>query len=114
MDAITTPPAPVNEPNLNYAPGSPERTDIENELVRLSAAGPIDLTATIGGRKVMGGGAEIQVVLVRRPGIDGDLGRSGRRVPLTEVHIAAQTLGFVWLAVGCTLLLLGGVIQQHR
>ena len=35
MDAITTPPAPVNEPNLNYAPGSPERATIEAELAHL-------------------------------------------------------------------------------
>ena len=40
MDAITTPPAPVNEPNLNYAPGSPERATIEAELAHLAAAGP--------------------------------------------------------------------------
>jgi 1-pyrroline-5-carboxylate dehydrogenase len=61
MDAITHPPAPVNEPNLHYAPGSPERAAIEAELAHL-AADPIDLTATIGGRKVLGGGAEIPVV----------------------------------------------------
>ncbi len=61
MDAITTPPAPVNQPNLDYAPGSAERTTIEAELAHL-AASPLDLTATIGGRKKMGGGAEIQVV----------------------------------------------------
>ena len=35
MDAITTPPAPANEPNLNYAPGSPERDALEAELERL-------------------------------------------------------------------------------
>jgi 1-pyrroline-5-carboxylate dehydrogenase len=28
MDAITHPPAPVNEPNLTYAPGSPERAEV--------------------------------------------------------------------------------------
>ena len=61
MDAITQPPAPVNEPNLHYAPGSPERAAVEAELAHL-AADPIDLTATIGGRKVLGGGAEIPVV----------------------------------------------------
>ena len=61
MDAITQPPAPVNQPNLHYAPGSPERAAIEAELAHL-AADPIDLTATIGGRKVLGGGAEIPVV----------------------------------------------------
>ena len=29
MDAITTVPAPVNEPNLTYAPGSTERLELE-------------------------------------------------------------------------------------
>jgi hypothetical protein len=29
MEAITSPPAPINEPNLNYAPGSRERAGIE-------------------------------------------------------------------------------------
>ena len=61
MDAITTPPAPINEPNLHYAPGSPERAAVEAELAHL-ASGPIDLTATIGGTKKMGGGAETKVV----------------------------------------------------
>ena len=48
MDAITTPPAPVNEPNLDYAPGSAERAAVEAELAHL-AASPLDLTAAIGG-----------------------------------------------------------------
>ena len=61
MDAITTPPAPVNEQNLDYAPGSPERAALEAELTRLAGT-QVDLTATIGGSKVMGGGAEIPVV----------------------------------------------------
>ena len=61
MDAFSTPPAPTNEPNLNYAPDSPERVAVEAELAHL-AADAIDLTATIGGRKVLGGGAEIEVV----------------------------------------------------
>ncbi len=61
MDAITRPPAPTNEPNLSYAPGSPERAGIEVDLVRLQGA-PLDLTATIGGKHKMGGGAEVEVV----------------------------------------------------
>ena len=61
MDAITTPPAPVNEPTSDYAPGSPERTAVEAELAHL-AAGPLELTAAIGGTRKMGGGAEIAVV----------------------------------------------------
>lgn len=62
MDASTTPPAPVNEPNLGYAPGSPERAAIETELTALSARA-INLTAAIGGRRRMGGGAEIPVTM---------------------------------------------------
>ncbi len=61
MDAITTPPAPVNEPNLTYAPGTPERAALELELKRQEDV-QLDLTATIGGTKKMGGGAEIEVV----------------------------------------------------
>ena len=48
MDAITDAPAPVNEPNLSYAPGSPERATLEAELARLQGK-QHDLTATIGG-----------------------------------------------------------------
>ncbi len=61
MDAVTTPPAALNEPNLHYAPGSAERVEVEAALAHLAAA-PRDLTATIGGEKRMGGGAEIPVV----------------------------------------------------
>ena len=34
MDAVTHPPHPVNEPNLTYAPGTPERKELEQELAR--------------------------------------------------------------------------------
>jgi 1-pyrroline-5-carboxylate dehydrogenase len=61
MDAITHPPAPTNEPNLNYAPGSPERDAVEAELKRLQSR-TLNLTATIGGRRRMGGGKEFTVV----------------------------------------------------
>src|SRR4051794_41639339 len=61
MDAIPFPPAPVNEPNLTYAPGTPERAALELELKRQKDH-QVDLTATIGGRRKRGGGAEIRVV----------------------------------------------------
>ncbi len=61
MDAITFPPVPVNEPNLTYAPGSPEREALVVELERLERK-QHDLKAHIGGRKKSGGGAEIKVV----------------------------------------------------
>ncbi|MFL6023565.1 MAG: aldehyde dehydrogenase family protein, partial [Marmoricola sp.] len=61
MDAITHPPAPTNEPNLDYAPASPERAALEAELKRQSAR-TVNLPATIGGRRRMGGGPEFNVV----------------------------------------------------
>ena len=61
MDAITHPPAPVNEPNLTYAPGTPERAALMVELEHQEGQ-QLDLTATIDGAKKMGGGAEVQVV----------------------------------------------------
>ncbi|MCW2794956.1 L-glutamate gamma-semialdehyde dehydrogenase [Nocardioides sp.] len=61
MDAVTTPPAPINEPNLTYAPGSPERAALVVEIEKLERTQK-DLRAHIGGRRRTGGGAEIKVV----------------------------------------------------
>jgi 1-pyrroline-5-carboxylate dehydrogenase len=44
-------PPPVNEPVLSYAPGSPERKAVREQL-RCMAAGPIEIPARIGGRRV--------------------------------------------------------------
>ena len=61
MDAITTPPAPVNEPNLTYAPGTAERKALEAELERQERR-QHTLRAHINGRRRNGGGAEMTVV----------------------------------------------------
>jgi 1-pyrroline-5-carboxylate dehydrogenase len=61
MDAITFPPAPINEPNLTYAPGSPERGALLVELEKLERREK-DLKAHIGGRRKAGGGEEMTVV----------------------------------------------------
>ncbi|MCH1869007.1 L-glutamate gamma-semialdehyde dehydrogenase [Nocardioides sp. CFH 31398] len=61
MDAVTTPPAPINEPNLTYAPGTPEREALLTELAALEGT-QTDLSAHIGGERREGGGAEIPVV----------------------------------------------------
>ena len=61
MDAVTQVPAPVNEPVRQYAPGSAERTELEETLKRM-ASEPRELTSTIGGEKRFGGGEEIDVV----------------------------------------------------
>jgi 1-pyrroline-5-carboxylate dehydrogenase len=62
MDAVTRVPAPVNEPNKTYAPGTPERSRLEDKLKELSAD-RIDLTLTVGGEQRMGGGARFDVVM---------------------------------------------------
>ncbi|MFC0549150.1 L-glutamate gamma-semialdehyde dehydrogenase [Kutzneria chonburiensis] len=61
MDAVTQVPTPVNEPVLQYAPGSPERTELEAKLVEL-AKEQIELPLTIGGERRMGGGERVDVV----------------------------------------------------
>ena len=61
MDAITFPPAPVNEPVRSYAPGSPERSSLAVALDELSS-NPAELTMTIGGAQRMAGGDTIAVV----------------------------------------------------
>ncbi|WP_328996466.1 L-glutamate gamma-semialdehyde dehydrogenase [Kribbella sp. NBC_01245] len=62
MDAVTAVPTPVNEPVRTYAPGSPERASLEAKLKEFNAAGPIELTCTIGGEQRLGGGERIDVV----------------------------------------------------
>ncbi|HET7276949.1 MAG TPA: L-glutamate gamma-semialdehyde dehydrogenase [Dermatophilaceae bacterium] len=60
MDAVTHVPVPVNEPVLDYAPGSPERARLEVALAELAST-PVDLPHTIGGKRVMGTGKRIEV-----------------------------------------------------
>ena len=61
MDAISFPPAPTNEPNLTYAPGTPERESLLTEIAALEAVSR-DLPAYVGGEWRAGGGEEIRVV----------------------------------------------------
>jgi 1-pyrroline-5-carboxylate dehydrogenase len=61
MDAISNVPVPANERVYGYAPGSAERTTLEDRIKEL-AGSPIDLTMTIGGEQRLGGGAPIDVV----------------------------------------------------
>lgn len=61
MDAISNVPVPSNERIYGYAPGSAERTALENRIKEL-AGSSIDLTMTIDGEQRLGGGAPIDVV----------------------------------------------------
>ncbi|PRY36350.1 L-glutamate gamma-semialdehyde dehydrogenase [Umezawaea tangerina] len=61
MDAVTRVPSPVNEPVLQYAPGSPERAELQAKLVELVKE-PLEGTLTIGGEQRSGDGARFDVV----------------------------------------------------
>jgi len=61
MDAVSTVPVPVNEPIHQYPPGSAERTSLEAALRDLASA-PLELTASIGGKRVMASGDRVDLV----------------------------------------------------
>jgi 1-pyrroline-5-carboxylate dehydrogenase len=65
MDAITKVPEPFNEPVHAYAPGSPERLELQDRLKEL-AAEDVELTMAIGGDHRLGGGDPINVVQPHR------------------------------------------------
>jgi 1-pyrroline-5-carboxylate dehydrogenase len=65
MDAVTQVPAPRNETVKDYAPGSPERAELQQRLTELAAT-PVELTATIGGEQRMAAGAPFDVVAPHR------------------------------------------------
>jgi len=60
MDAVTHPPVPVNEPVLDYAPGSAERADLTAALAAVTE--PAELGAVIGGVSRRPSGEPFQVV----------------------------------------------------
>ena len=60
MDAASQVPIPINEPVRSYSPGSPERAQLLTALADL-AGSRHDLTMTIGGGRVVGGGRRFQV-----------------------------------------------------
>ena len=65
MDAITSTPAPRNEPVRAYGPKSRERDELIRKLTEL-AGERAALTMTIGGVQRMAGGAPFQVVAPHR------------------------------------------------
>ncbi|MGI8677361.1 MAG: L-glutamate gamma-semialdehyde dehydrogenase [Jatrophihabitans sp.] len=60
MDAVTHPPAPWNEAVRTYVPGSAEQSALAGALDAM-AGEQAELTMTIGGRRRMGGGDQIEV-----------------------------------------------------
>ncbi|NAZ81450.1 L-glutamate gamma-semialdehyde dehydrogenase [Kineococcus sp. R8] len=65
MQSVTQVPPAVNEPVHGYAPGSPERERLTEQLT-VQAANPVELTQTIGGVQTLGGGERVDVVQPHR------------------------------------------------
>src|SRR5215211_3960192 len=65
IDAVTDVPTPVNEPPNNFAPGSAERSALEERMKQL-ASERAELTMTIGGQERAGEGEPIDVVQPHR------------------------------------------------
>jgi 1-pyrroline-5-carboxylate dehydrogenase len=65
FDAVSRVPPPVNEPIHDFAPGSAERSALEERLKQI-AGERVELTMTIGGEQRLGGGEAIDVVQPHR------------------------------------------------
>ncbi|WP_298329601.1 L-glutamate gamma-semialdehyde dehydrogenase [Haloactinopolyspora sp.] len=90
FDAVTHVPPPVNEPVLSYAPGSPERAELERALTDL-AAKRHELTCTIGGEQRYGSGPEVDVVQPHaRAHVLGTFGTAGADDARAAVEAARQ------------------------
>nr|NLI49350.1 L-glutamate gamma-semialdehyde dehydrogenase [Propionibacterium sp.] len=71
MDAKTSVPKPVNEPVKSYAPGTPDRAELERKLAEFSAAEPVEILGLFGDE--------------RRPGTGTD--RLEVRMPCDHAHV---------------------------
>jgi 1-pyrroline-5-carboxylate dehydrogenase len=91
MDAVTTPPTPVNEPIEQYAPGSAARGAIVSQLDAFAAQGAIELPCVINGEERFGGGESIPVVQPHAHAhVLGTLGNATKDDALAAVQAAQQ------------------------
>ncbi|GAA1283263.1 L-glutamate gamma-semialdehyde dehydrogenase [Saccharothrix xinjiangensis] len=98
MDAVTTVPAPVNEPVLGYAPGTPERARLQAELAEL-AKEPVELTLTIGGEQRAGGGEPFDVVQPHNHRAVLGTARGATRQDTRDAIAAAREAAPAWRAM---------------
>ncbi|MPY97362.1 MAG: L-glutamate gamma-semialdehyde dehydrogenase [Actinophytocola sp.] len=95
MDAITTVPAPRNEPVYTYAPGSAERQSLQRTLTDLSST-THELTQTIAGEQRMAGGEPFRVVTPHEHGHT--LGNCAQATPgdVADAVAAAKEAAPAW------------------
>jgi 1-pyrroline-5-carboxylate dehydrogenase len=90
-DALSTPPAPRNEPVLGYEPGSPERTALAQRLATMSSE-RLDIPCVIGGRDVRTGRIAQAVMPHDHGHVLADVHLGGE----VEVEAAVAAAGEAW------------------
>ncbi len=98
MQSVTEVPLARNEPVHSYAPGSPERKRLTDQLTE-QAATPVELTQTIGGRQSVGQGERVDVVQPhRRASVLGTFG-TATAADATAAVEAATAAAPAWAAM---------------
>ena len=102
MDAITHPPLPVNEPVLDYAPGSAERAALVDALARLHRSRS-SCGAVIGGESAAPSGEPFNVVAPLRspagPGHLGEATQAGRHARPSTPRWPPPRTGGRWTSI---------------
>jgi len=96
-DALSTPPAPRNEPVLGYALGSPERAALAARLTTM-AAQRLEIPCVIGGREVRTGRMAQAVMPHDHHHVLADVHMGGE----AEVLAAVEAAGEAWRSWSCT------------
>jgi len=76
--ALFRAPIPVNEPNLSYAPGTPERAELKAQLKAMESE-RIEIPSVIGGKEVRGKAAYEAVLPHRHTHVLADVHKGGAR-----------------------------------
>src|SRR3712207_3043431 len=82
-------PPPQNDPNLTYAPGSPERAALKSRLTAM-ADERIDIPAIIGGKEIRGGSTAHAVMPHKHAHVLADWHKAGAADVATAVKAAAE------------------------
>src|SRR5215218_1853590 len=98
MDAVTTPPPPVNEPTRSFAPGSAERASLEARVKELGGE-QVELTSTIAGVQRMAGGDSYEVVQPHRHAAVLGTSANATDADVRDAVDAALAAGPAWRAL---------------
>ncbi len=98
FDGDRVAPTPTNEPTLDYAPGSPERHELQRHLAELREDGPREFPLVLAGVHRMAGGSPISIVEPHRH--HHVLGVTNESTDIDVLHAidAALAAGPMWRA----------------